>query len=98
MIERGRYASPKIPVDDRLCIYCDLGEVEDEFHFMLKCKLYDSLRTQLISDMTDIYSNIDIDNAHDLFILIMCASDYDSIFPLIKYINSAFEKRSSIDK
>ena len=98
MIERGRYASPKIPVDDRLCIYCDLGEVEDEFHFILKCKLYDTLRTQLIDDMSDIYNNIDIDNSHDLFIRIMCASDYDSIFPLINYVNSAFRKRSCIDK
>ena len=47
MIEKGRYVSPKIPVDKRLCTLCDLGEIEDEYHFMMKCKLYDHLRKEL---------------------------------------------------
>jgi hypothetical protein len=47
-IEKGRYASPKIPVENRLCTSCDLGEIEDEYHFMMKCKLYDDLREELL--------------------------------------------------
>jgi hypothetical protein len=38
MIEKGRYAYPKIPPDKRICSFCDLYETEDEFHFLMKCK------------------------------------------------------------
>ena len=41
MIEKGRYLSPKVNSEDRLCKLCDRNEVEDEFHFIMKCTLYD---------------------------------------------------------
>ena len=63
----------------------------------MKCKLYDALRDQLFHDISDIY-NINIDISQDLFIRIMCATDYDSICPLVNFVNSAFDIRSrSID-
>ena len=41
-IERGRYEN--IPREHRTCKMCDLGEIEDEFHFTFKCKKLDHLR------------------------------------------------------
>ena len=43
-IETGRYARPRIPVNDRLCEHCDMNEVESERHFMMVCPLYDDMR------------------------------------------------------
>ena len=41
-IEQGRYKN--IPHEQRTCKLCDCGEIEDEFHFMFKCKKFDHLR------------------------------------------------------
>ena len=39
-IETGRQVRPKICKEERICKNCDLGEVGDESHFLLKCPLY----------------------------------------------------------
>ena len=46
MIENGRYHSPKIPREERLCQICK-NKVEDAKHFILKCILYDVERKNL---------------------------------------------------
>ena len=48
-IEAGRWHKPSsIPFDDRKCTYCNT--FEDEFHFVLECKLYADIRRNYISD------------------------------------------------
>ena len=46
-IEMGRWARPaRIGVDDRKCkLY---NKLEDDFHFMLECPLYNDIRKQYI--------------------------------------------------
>lgn len=44
-VEVGRYKG--VPEEDRLCAVCDLSLVEDEFHFMFYCPLYNDLRNVL---------------------------------------------------
>ena len=51
-IEAGRYARPRLPVEARLCQVCggaggggDAQEVEDEFHFLFRCKAYEDARS-----------------------------------------------------
>ena len=40
-IEKGPYHKPtKIPSHERLCVYCNLGMVEDEVHFAMVCPFY----------------------------------------------------------
>ena len=46
-IETGRHVKPKICKEERICKNCDLEEVEDESHFLLKCPLYCQQRTTL---------------------------------------------------
>ena len=47
-IERGRYETPIVPRDRRWCIHClhNLASktVEDEFHVLVDCPLYDPIR------------------------------------------------------
>ena len=46
-IEVGRWARPnRIPIDERKCITCN--KLEDEFHFLLECSLYNDLRNHYI--------------------------------------------------
>ena len=42
-IERGRHG--KFPREDRLCMYCNTSDVEDEYHFCLICPNYHSLQS-----------------------------------------------------
>ena len=46
-IERGRHQN----VERRLrkCIYCDVNEIEDEFHFVIVCPKYTYLRNKYIN-------------------------------------------------
>ena len=51
-IEQGRYRGEE--VEERVCEYCDMGEIEDEDHFMRKCKLYEDLREKMWRDFEEI--------------------------------------------
>ena len=45
-VEVGRYRN--IQRSERECTLCNLGEIEDEFHFILVCPYYCDLRVQFI--------------------------------------------------
>ena len=45
-IEQGRYMS--VERNQRLCLMCNLSDIEDEFHFILKCPLYKDLRKKYL--------------------------------------------------
>ena len=50
-IETGRHAKPKIPKEERKCRYCNLDDVEDEKHFLLKCPLCNEERLSLFNSV-----------------------------------------------
>ena len=76
MIEKGRHVTPKIQPQDRICKLCDLSLVEDEFHSIMKCPFYSTLRNNLLSKLSDIY-NLDSMSNNEVFTRIMGVSDYD---------------------
>ena len=39
-IESGRYGNNRLQRQDRLCQLCDTRAIDEEFHFVLKCKAY----------------------------------------------------------
>ena len=45
-IESGRYTN--VDREERICTLCELNDIEDEFHFILKCPLYHELRNKYI--------------------------------------------------
>ena len=45
-IEVGRHTN--IPRNELKCTLCNLNDIEDEFHFLLKCPLYTAFRRQYI--------------------------------------------------
>ena len=54
-MEIGRYTNKD--VQDSLCTLCNIANVEDEFHFVCHCHLYNNLRTQLFEDAVAINTN-----------------------------------------
>ena len=87
-IESGRWSNPNpTPLSERNCLFCNL--LEDEYHFVLECNLYNTFRKLYIPkyyrtrpNMLKMYELINAGNSKVLKHL--------SIF-----INKAFELRSS---
>ena len=46
-IEIGRHRRPYIPRQQRLCLHCNFGEIDDEIHFLLKCNFHAEARHSL---------------------------------------------------
>ena len=51
-IETGRYPITNrdrpLEVNERRCLICTSGEIEDETHFMLGCNVYEDLRQRML--------------------------------------------------
>ena len=98
-IETGRYTVPKTPIENRKCSHC--GLIEDEFHFLLECSLYNSERESLAIELSN-FSTISLTPSHLNFATVMsCANGDIEVGKLIcNYINTCFEKRAQflVDK
>ena len=70
-IEIGRYAKPKVPLDNRICKLCKDNVVEDELHFLLCCDFYSDLRRPLLNKAQLCNVNFPHMLIKDKFILIM---------------------------
>jgi hypothetical protein len=69
-IETGRYERNRLPVNERLCVWCQT-DIEDEKHVLLKCKCYDDLRTVLFSQVQSLFIYFNVLPDDDKFILLM---------------------------
>ena len=45
-IETGRFARPKLPVEQRTCFHCE-DTIEHELHFLIDCPFYDDIRRKM---------------------------------------------------
>jgi hypothetical protein len=97
MIEKGRHLIPKLDPQKRLCNLCTLNEIEDEFHVIIKCPFYDTFRTDMLRTLSDMYDKFDKLTDDDMFIKLMSVTDFDSIKPVINFVNSAFQARNNLD-
>ncbi len=46
------------PVEERICKVCESGEVENEFHFIVSCTLYNNIRATFLQNIGNIIPNI----------------------------------------
>ena len=81
---------PKICKEERICENCDLEEVEDESHFLLKCPLYCQHHTTL---MRIILAYTASESQEELFIILMKSRETAVIKSLGKYIHTALKMR-----
>ncbi|CAC5389157.1 unnamed protein product [Mytilus coruscus] len=70
-VETGRHTKPKIPLNERSCIYCTENCVEDEKHFLLGCDFYADLRYDLMKKSGDICETFNDLDLQDKFVFLM---------------------------
>ena len=90
-IETGRYCN--VPLNDRLCKVCNDNVIENEFHFVMKCTLYQDLRTVLFNSALllnpKFLSEMD-ENAKFVFLFMKCHKS------LSQFTNDAFIRRKDL--
>lgn len=47
-IHTGRYGVNRVERNERYCTYCDMHDLEDEYHFVLICPRYNDIRQKYI--------------------------------------------------
>ena len=86
-IQTGRFGPNRILRNERICIICNSGDIEDEFHFILKCPFYHSLRKRYIKEY--FYKN-----PSTLKLLkLLCSNNKSELFNLALYAKQAFIER-----
>ena len=48
MSERGGWSKPKVEYVERICTLCDERDIQDEYHIIIKCTHFSSLRHKYI--------------------------------------------------
>ena len=88
-IEAGRWHKPnKTPVETRKCLFCN--SLEDEFHFILECPLYQDLRQEHINRYFGVRPNI------PKFIELLQSENKKIIRNLSVYIFESFKLRNEM--
>ena len=86
-IEAGRWHRPNIlPRDERKCQLCN--DLEDEFHFILACPLYQEFRVQYINRYYWRRPNI------PRFIELLQSENVTTVRKLATFVHKSFEKRN----
>ena len=85
-VETGRWKRPVTPYERRFCSMCNV-KIEDEYHVVLKCPLYENLRKQLIPNFFRVRPSM-----YKMTILINCTNE-KTIKALAKFLYLAFKLR-----
>ena len=87
-IEKGRYRN--IDRSERLCKFCNLAVVEDEYHFLLCCEAYRDIRKLYLPN-----KYINYPSQHK-FIILMATQNDILIKSVATYLHYAFKKRKEL--
>ena len=90
-VETGRFL--RIPPEDRVCLMCNSGEVEDESHFLLVCSHYEHYRQNLFNCIPNIEHFRDLGNVDKIKLLM---NDPTLAKQTAKFITDSYEFRSTI--
>ena len=96
-IETGRYVKNKqLKPEERICDHCDINEVEDECHFLLRCPLYERERNDLFVKLNTIYKGFNELSNEIKFNVIMSSQNKEILMALGYFITICFRKRLTI--
>ena len=90
-IETGRYTD--VPLENRLCINCSDGLLEDEYHLLLYCDAYKPIRDRLFKEYTFIH---DVDDPTDRVELVRLMLNSHNLRGTAKYLEEMFDTRQKL--
>ena len=93
-IEKGRWL--KIPINDRICKFCNSDELGDEFHFVMKCSTFSIKRACFIGRLNSILPGFSALSSNDQFKMIMCPTKPAAIKVINQYFRIMFLARDKL--
>jgi len=95
-IETGRFNNKLIyvPPELRICENCSLNKIEDEFHFLLECPLYEDLRVKLFTSISGNNKYFCQYSHGQKFIWIMTTEEVNDLNQLGDFLCDAFRVRT----
>ncbi len=94
-IERGRYCSPSIAPEDRICKNCNI-QTQTEEHFMLFCPKFRKLRLKLIRNISEIDASIYNILHSSRFVYMMNNQNVEIIKLVMDFLLKAYTDRALI--
>ena len=91
-VETGRFHN--MPVQERICKFCNANEVETELHFLFYCQLYTVIRNSFYTSMNNSVLNFSQYSDKDKLKLIFSQSNFIRKFS--SYVDSCYRKRTSV--
>ena len=91
-IETGRYTTPKLPADRRVCKQCTENVTEDEIHFLISCNKHENLRNKLFSVACTSIPHFHNLNETDKATKLLSSENDQVIFALAKFTHLAFKQ------
>ena len=95
-IERGRYKG--LTVAQRICKYCPSSNIDDEFHFLNKCKTFLTSRNCLFKKFTALEPTFETLTENEKFKRLLNPKTAQETKIVNKFINIMFDWREKIDK
>ena len=92
-VETGRFGTHYIPENERLCNFCNSGNIENEYHFVFDCTIYEIYRTELFDNMYNIYPDLNTLNRDEQM---KCFMSREGIKIFSHYLSTSYELRQSI--
>jgi hypothetical protein len=86
-IVTGRYAQSQTARNLRVCEMCDTGDIEDEYHFVIVCPAYNSLRVKYLKPFYYRHRSV------HKFIELMQSVNVTMLTKLSKFVQEAFAAR-----
>ena len=90
-VETGRYMRPTIPLENRVCIFCNKNCIEDEIHFLIDCELYSDQRFELYNSILEQYPDFSSYPSLGKFCTILNEQSVQSL--LAKTVTNMFMRR-----
>ena len=87
-VETGRYGRNRSERNERKCLLCaNSNDIEDEYHFIILCNVYDDLRVQYLPYY--LYMNPSVHK----FVIFFNTCKKNNMLRMSKYIKEATERR-----
>ena len=98
-IEVGRWTTPRVPVESRVCTYCNTGSIDDETHFLWNCPTFNQKKLCFIGKMSSLGVSFgENEPPGNCAARILCPTNKQTTHWVNKYIGILFKNRKLMDE
>ena len=94
-VEKERHKNKPIERSQRTCNFCSHNDIEDEFHFLINCPLYNQCRESLFAQAHEHCQNFNNLDCKSKFLWLMTTEDQHILKKLCIFLIQSFELRST---